>query len=238
MLIKTKNKYKPVFKQLLTLRENPQNRAKILKFKKEKWQKLLKYFIKNKKKYKKFKPLDQSRYIASIYPSRGKSYSRRYRDTLHASRRLRLLYGNIDKLFLKKTIKAHINTKKHMSNLLFIDLLEKRLDIILYRSKFSTTVRSAKQLIVHGKILVNNNKIKSPGYILKSGDLISINPNYNFLIKNNIKNSQIWPLPPKNLIINYKTLEIFFVEPNPTLFSNDFSFNLNIEKLTTSYLYQ
>jgi hypothetical protein len=63
MLFKKKNRYKPRFKQFLKLRENVQNRNKILKFKKKKWEKLLQFYKRKLKRYKKFKPKDQT----SIY---------------------------------------------------------------------------------------------------------------------------------------------------------------------------
>lgn len=237
MFLKSKSRHKPVFKQFLRLRENPQERLKLLKFKKKKWENLLKYYKKKFKRYKKFKPLDQSRYTVSLHPIRGTSYSRRYRDTLQASKRFRLFYGNMLKSKFKKHLQDLKTIKPNSPQIFLLEQLEKRLDTVIYRSKFATTFRCAKQLIVHGKIMVNNNKVESPSYILKPGDLISIDQKSHILIQNSIKNSKIWPLPAKNLIINYKTLEIFFSNPNPTQYSTDFSFNLNLEKLITSYYY-
>lgn len=63
-------------------------------------------------------------------------------------------------------------------------LLEKRLDTIIYRLKFSNTLIESKKLISYGKILINNKIIKNTSYILKFGDIISINKNYLFFIKN------------------------------------------------------
>lgn len=237
MFLKSKSRYKPIFKQFLRLRENPQDRSKLLKFKKKKWENLLKYYNKKFKRYKKFKPLDQARYTVSLYPVKGTSYAKRYRDTLQASRRFRLFYGNMSKSTFKKHLRELKTVKTNSSNIFLVSHLEKRLDTILYRSKFSTTFRQARQLIIHGKVMLNNHKIKSPSYILKPGDLISIQAKYHLFIQNSIKSSKIWPLPPKNLVINYKTLEIFFNNPNPTQYSNDFSYNLNLEKLITSYFY-
>lgn len=237
MFLKSKSRHKPIFKQFLRLRENPQDRSKLLKFKKKKWEKLLKYYNKKFKRYKKFKPLDQSKYTVSLHPVKGTSYSRRYRDTLQASRRFRLFYGNM----LKSTFKKHLRELKvvrtNSPKIFLLTQLEKRLDTVLYRSKFATTFRHAKQLVVHGKIFINSSKIKSPSYIVKPGDLISVQKNVHSLVQNSIRSSKIWPLPPKNLVINYKTLEIFYNNPNPTQYSNEFSFNLNLEKLTTSYFY-
>jgi hypothetical protein len=52
MILKKKNRFKPIFKQFIKLRENIQNRQKILKFKKKKW-KFFKFYINKLKNYKK-----------------------------------------------------------------------------------------------------------------------------------------------------------------------------------------
>jgi ribosomal protein S4 len=237
MVLKSKSRHKPIFKQFIRLRENPQDRTKLLNFKKKKWENLIKYYKKRFKRYEKFKPLDQSRYTVTLHPIKGTSYARRYRDSLQAGKRFRLFYGNMLKSHFKKQLQ-NFKTIKHKSPKIFLlKQFEKRLDTILYRSKFAATFRHARQMIVHDSILVNGLKIKSTNYKAKSGDLISVQKKAHFLVQNAIKNSKIWPLPAKNLVINYKTLEIFYTNPDPTHHSTDFLFNLNIEKLITSYYY-
>lgn len=237
MVLKSKSRHKPIFKQFVRLRENPQDRTKLLNFKKKKWENLIKYYKKRFKRYEKFKPLDQSRYTVTLHPIKGTSYSRRYRDSLQAGKRFRLFYGNMLKSHFKKHLR-NLKTVNHNSPEIFLlKQLEKRLDTVLYRSKFAATFRHAKQMIVHGVILVNGYRLKSPNYMVKPGDLISIEKKAHFLVENTIKNSKIWPLPAKNLVINYKTLEVFYTNPDPTQYSTEFSFNLNLEKLITSYYY-
>jgi ribosomal protein S4 len=237
MFLKKKNRFKPLYKKFLHIKENVQNRLKIFKFKKKKWEKFIKNYEKKFKKFYKFKIKDQSRYIVSRYPTKNLSYSKQFGETLRASNRIKLFYGNMPKKLFKKNIK-HVKTKQKIkSNLLLLLIFETRLDTTLYRSKFSKSFRSARQLITHGKILVNNIKIKSPNYILKPGDIISINKNSQNFIKSNIKQSKIWQLPPKHLIINYKTMEIFFGNIKTTHYATLFSFHLNLEKIITNYCY-
>lgn len=102
MSLQKKNRFKPTFKQFLKLRENIQNRQKILKFKKKKWKSFLKFYINKLKNFKKFKPLDHSRYFVTKYGTRGVGYNKRFRDTLQASKRFRIFYGNLAKKYLKK----------------------------------------------------------------------------------------------------------------------------------------
>ena len=55
-----------------------------------------------------------------------------------------------------------------------IGLLERRLDAIIYRAKFATTIFSARQLINHGHIKVNGKKVNIGSYVVKEEDSIEI----------------------------------------------------------------
>jgi ribosomal protein S4 len=200
MLFKKKNRYKPRFKQFLKLRENVQNNFKILKFKNKKWEKFLQFYRRKLKRYKKFKPKDQAQYIVTKFPNKTTSYKKRFYTTLLNAAKLRLFYGNLSKKEFKKKINLVINKKtKHNKITLLLTVFESRLDTILYRSKFSNTFRSAKQDIVHGKILVNNKIVRIPSYEIKQGDIITIQQNYLRYFENNLKRTYIWPIPPKNI---------------------------------------
>ena len=56
----------------------------------------------------------------------------------------------------------------------FLRLLESRLDNLVYRTGFATTRRGARQLVNHGHITVNGNKVDIPSYRCKPGDVISL----------------------------------------------------------------
>ena len=55
-----------------------------------------------------------------------------------------------------------------------IGLLEKRLDAVIYRAKFSSTIFSARQLINHGHVKVNGKKVNIASYSVKEEDTIEI----------------------------------------------------------------
>lgn len=54
--------------------------------------------------------------------------------------------------------------------------LEKRLDFAIFRAMFASSVRQARQFILHGNVFVNGLKIPHPGYTLKPGDLFHVKP--------------------------------------------------------------
>ncbi len=57
-----------------------------------------------------------------------------------------------------------------------LSLLERRLDNVVYRLKMSTSRKQARQLVVHGHILVNGKKVSSPSYLVSVGDMITLSP--------------------------------------------------------------
>lgn len=238
MIFKNKQRFKPLYKNFLKLKENIQNRSKLLNFKKQKWEKLIQIYKKKQKRFFKYKPYDYDRYIVSKYPNKSTSYQKKYKITLQNNKKIRLFYGELSKNYLKHSIKKSFKENKEKKISIFTTFLikfESRLDTVLYRSKFSYSIRNAQQLIVHGKILVNNKPIRIKSYKLLPGDIISIKPGYKKLIILNLKKSEIWPISPKYLIINYKTLQIAFLNPNNYNFSNSFNFNLNLEKVLTNF---
>jgi small subunit ribosomal protein S4 len=238
MISKRKNRFKPLYKQFINLNENVQNRKKILQFKKQKWIKLVSLVKKKLKRYKKFKPQNQTQYVVSRYPNKWNSYKKgKYRNILQIYKKFKLFYGNFTRQKIKKFIKQslNINNKINNTNLIFLKIFESRLDTILYRAKFSKSIRESRQLIVHGKILVNNKKIHSQCYFAKSGDLITIKFNDSWVIEKNIANAIIWPIPPKHLVINYKTLQIIVGTIDNNNLSSYFHFNFNLEKLLVDY---
>lgn len=120
--------------------------------------------------------LDQFLFEFSKKQHRKKKASK-FHQQLKEQKKIALFYGNLSKKELTKIIE---NLKKYQGYFYknFFCLIERRLDIVLYRSKFAKTIYLARQLITHKKILVNNKIIMTPSYILKSGDVISVHPKY------------------------------------------------------------
>ena len=66
------------------------------------------------------------------------------------------------------------NKKKGPTGEILIQLLETRLDNVVYRLGFASTLQAARQLVTHGHVLVNNKKIDIPSYIVKPSSEISL----------------------------------------------------------------
>lgn len=225
MIIK-KNQYKPLYKQFIKLKENIQVRAKVLNFKKKKWNSFIKNYIKKLKWYNKFKIKDQNQYLVNKYSNYKLSYQKRHKYKLLNLKKFKLFYGGLLKKYIKKLFKHVLKKKYRKIDFLFFTFVECRLDTVLYRSKFSQSLRNSRQLIGHNKIFVNHKLKKTKSYKLKSGDLISVNLKYQKLLKKDIKQLQIWPIPLKNLILNYSIFQIIFINFENNMFLSNFFYNL------------
>ena len=152
-----------------------------------------------------------------------------------------LFYGGLKKRYLKKYILQF--TKTTYPNNKYLDFryrtlnfFESRLDTVLYRANFSSSIRSASQLILHGHILVNGVSVKTKSYILKPSDLVEVaySTKSRNLIKKNVERSNFWPIPPKHLLINYKTLQVLFMHINITNTMPIFNHYLNLNSVITN----
>lgn len=250
MALKRKfSKIRPLYKQLIRLRTNVQNRLKLLKFKWPKWELLKKSYIKeNTKWFKKYRIRDYSRYVVPNFANYGySSWKRLYRNTFHNNRRIRLLYGGMSKKKFKRSLfflKSKWRAVKDDLNLSFIRFFERRLDNILVRARFFKSVRTARQWVMHKKIKVNNQIIHAPDYLLSSGDLVTLDVKYHKIIEQNLKDLlklvfyrrvMLWPIPSKHLMINYRTFEILCLNFESANFATDFLFEINAERSAASF---
>lgn len=55
-----------------------------------------------------------------------------------------------------------------------LSMLERRIDNVVYRLKMAVTREQARQIVVHGHVLVNGSKVTSPSYFVVPGDVISL----------------------------------------------------------------
>ena len=92
---------------------------------------------------------------------------------LQAKQKLKGYYGNINERQFRNIYKKASMQKGDTGENL-IGLLERRLDAIVYRARFSTTIFSARQLINHGHVKVNGKKVNIASYVVSEEDTIEI----------------------------------------------------------------
>ncbi|MGM9972638.1 MAG: 30S ribosomal protein S4 [Clostridiaceae bacterium] len=95
-----------------------------------------------------------------------------YGTQLLEKQRLRAYYGVMERQFksyVQKAIKS-----KDISGDVLLFTLESRLDNLVYRMGVASSIRQARQMVNHGHILVNGQKVDIPSYIVKVGDKITL----------------------------------------------------------------
>ncbi len=112
-----------------------------------------------------------------------------YGSLLQEKQKLKHSYGVAEKQFRRYFAKA--NKIKGPTGEVLIQLLETRLDSLVYRMGFSPTLAGARQLVSHGHVLVNGKKIDIPSYAIKPGMEIVLKESAHKIeaVKNAIKNT-------------------------------------------------
>ncbi len=165
-----------------------------------------------------------------IAKSKRTSLSDNYKERLIEKQKLRFNYGVTEKqlqAYYKQSKK-----RKGSTGSLLLQMLESRLDCIVFRLGFAPTIPSARQLVNHGHILVNKKVVSIPSFICYKKDVISVKNierskklvNQNLqkeeekrkLIEKrmkrvNLKTPRFKSLLPKHLSLNVENLEGQFV---------------------------
>ena len=95
-----------------------------------------------------------------------------YGTQLKEKQKVKFVYGVLEKQFHRYYLKAA--NMKGITGENLLQLLELRLDNVIYRLGLAKTRRMARQIIVHGHILVNGKKVDIPSFRVKAGDVIAV----------------------------------------------------------------
>lgn len=105
---------------------------------------------------------------------RGRPKESEYLLQLREKQKARYTYGVLEKQFASYYKQAARKTGK--TGDILLQLLERRLDNVVYRAGLARTRRHARQLVVHGHFLVNGQKVNIPSYQVNQHDVIDVRP--------------------------------------------------------------
>jgi small subunit ribosomal protein S4 len=100
--------------------------------------------------------------------SRASEYAVRLRE----KQKVKRYYGVLERQFMRYFHKAE-RTKGNTGEIL-LQLLERRLDNVVYKLNFAASRKAARQLIAHGHVYVNGRKVNVPDYTTKVGDRVTV----------------------------------------------------------------
>ncbi len=118
------------------------------------------------------KALSKKNYPPGMHGKGRRRKQSEYAVQLMAKQKAKYIYGVLEKQFANAFHKAARKSGITGENLL--QLLESRLDNVVYRLGIAPTRRGGRQLVSHKHILVNNEIVNIPSYSVKPGDVISV----------------------------------------------------------------
>ena len=118
-----------------------------------------------------------------------------YGSQLREKQKTRSFYGVGEKQFRKYFEMA--SSKKGITGTVLLQILESRLDNVVYRLGFGVSRPQARQLVTHGNFEVNGRKVNIASYLVKPGDVVAIREirKDNPVVKANIENGSTRPVP-------------------------------------------
>ncbi|MBE7044590.1 MAG: 30S ribosomal protein S4 [Ruminococcaceae bacterium] len=105
-------------------------------------------------------------------PKQNRKKQSEYGLQLTEKQKVKFIYGVLEGQFRKYYVMA--TKKAGITGEMLLQILETRLDNVVFRMGLANTRREARQLVNHGHFLVNGKKVDIPSYLVKNGDVISL----------------------------------------------------------------
>ena len=105
-------------------------------------------------------------------PKQGRKKQSEYGLQLNEKQKVKFIYGVLEKQFRKYYVMA--TKKQGITGEMLLQILELRLDNVVFRLGLANTRREARQIVNHGHITVNGQKVDIPSYLVKPGDVIAV----------------------------------------------------------------
>ena len=105
-------------------------------------------------------------------PKQSRKKQSEYGLQLNEKQKVKFIYGVLEKQFRKYYVMA---TKRHgITGEMLLQILESRLDNVVYRLGLANTRREARQIVNHGHITLNGHKADIPSILVKQGDVVAV----------------------------------------------------------------
>jgi small subunit ribosomal protein S4 len=130
-----------------------------------------KLFLKGEKCFTDKCPVERRSYAPGQH---GQRQIRRsdYGTQLREKQKVRRIYGLLERQFRKSYAEA--DRRKGVTGENLLQLLESRLDTVIYRMGFGASRSEARQIVRHNAILVNGKRVNIPSFQLRQGDVVEV----------------------------------------------------------------
>jgi small subunit ribosomal protein S4 len=96
-----------------------------------------------------------------------------YGNQLLAKQKLKSYYANMTEKQFRKAYETATKRKGDTAENL-VGLLERRLDVVVYRMNLAHTMQQARQMVSHGHVQVNGRRVTIPSYLVREGDSVGV----------------------------------------------------------------
>ncbi len=141
------------------------------------------------------KYLERRAYPPGVHGPKSRRKLSDYAVGLAEKQKLRYQYGLLERQF--RRVYQMALKKRGVTGETLLQLLETRLDNVVYRLGFASTRPFARQVVSHGHVKVNGRKVSTPSYQVKVGDVIEVKPTAvsQQLVTKSLESAQIRPIP-------------------------------------------
>ncbi len=105
-------------------------------------------------------------------PKQSRKKQSGYGMQLTEKQKVKFIYGVLEKQFRKYYVMA--TKRQGITGSMLLQILESRLDNVVFRLGLANTRREARQIVNHGHILVNGHRVDIPSFLVKQGDVITV----------------------------------------------------------------
>ncbi len=132
----------------------------------------MKLFLKGTKCFTEKCPIERRNFVPGQHGKARRAKMVGYGIQLREKQKVRRIYGVLERQFRNYFEKA--SEMKGVTGENLLQLLERRLDNVLYRMGLGSSRSQARQVVLHGHIAVNGRKVNVPSFLVKPGDVVEI----------------------------------------------------------------
>ena len=131
-----------------------------------------KLFLKGEKCFTDKCPVERRAYAPGQHGQKSGARLSDYGKQLREKQKVRHIYGLLERQFRKTYAEA--DKGKSITGEALLQLLESRLDTVVYRMGFGASRNEARQIVRHNGILVNSKRVNIPSYQVRQGDVVEV----------------------------------------------------------------
>ncbi|MEW5984431.1 MAG: 30S ribosomal protein S4 [Acidobacteriota bacterium] len=132
----------------------------------------MKLFLKGERCYTEKCAIEKRNFVPGQHGKARKAKMAGYGIQLREKQRVKRIYGVLENQFRRYFESAA--RQRGITGELLLQMLERRLDNVVYRLGFSTSRAQARQLVRHGHFSVNGRKVDIPSFQIREGDIVSV----------------------------------------------------------------